>query len=108
NELKVKGNLENWKRVPQMYRILRQPAGQLAMCFSLAAPFMKYGSGEARSAIYSLWSSEPGLGKSQVLRAAASVWGDPMEQFVARDTSTVARTRRMTILNNLPVFFDEL
>lgn len=108
NELKAKGTLENWKYIPQMYKTLDQKVGQLAMCMSFAAPFMCFGSGEATNGILSLWSSASGLGKTHVLRFAASVWGNPYEQFISREASSVARTRRMSILNNLPVFMDEI
>ena len=107
-ELKAKGSLEQWKHIPQMYKTLDQKIGQLAMCMSFAAPFLRYGSGEATNGILSLWSSASGLGKTHVLRFAASVWGNPYEQFISREASSVARTRRMSILNNLPVFMDEV
>jgi hypothetical protein len=107
-EFKAQGTLEGWRDGVDLYKNLNQPAGQLGVCFSLAAPFMRYGLGEAHSAIYSLWSSESGKGKSQVLRAAASVWGDPEQQFVSRMASVPARSRRMAVLKNLPVFMDEM
>ena len=107
-ELKTKGSLDNWKHIPKMYKTLDQKIGQLAMCLSFAAPFMCFGSGEATNGILSLWSSASGLGKTHVLRFAASVWGNPYEQFISREASSVARTRRMSILNNLPVFMDEI
>lgn len=107
-ELKTKGSLEMWKHIPRMYKTLDQKVGQLAMCMSFAAPFMAFGSGEATNGIFSLWSSASGLGKTHVLRFAASIWGNPYEQFISREASSVARTRRMSILNNLPVFLDEM
>lgn len=107
-EFKARGTLKGWKDGIDLYKTLNQPAGQLGVCFSLAAPFMRYGLGEAHSAIYSLWSSESGKGKSQVLRSAASAWGDPDQQFVSRLASVPARSRRMAVLKNLPVFMDEM
>jgi hypothetical protein len=107
-ELSIKGDLDKWKYVPQMYRVLNQPAAQLAMCLSFAAPLMHYGPGVVRSAAYSLWSTTSGKGKSQVLCSAASIWGHPEEQFVQRNSSAVMRMRKMAVLNNLPVYMDEL
>lgn len=104
----VKGTLDNWKEVPRMYRILDQKAAQLALCMSFAAPLMKFANGEASSAIFSLWSSESGVGKSGVLRACASVWGNPNEQFISREASSVARSRTLASLHNLPAFMDEM
>lgn len=102
------GTLDGWKPVAQMYKTLDQKAAQLGICLSLAAPFMKYGSGVATSATYSLWSTQSGLGKTQLLRAAASVWGNPDAQFIQRNASAVARMRQLAVLNNLPAFMDEL
>ena len=72
--LTAAGTLDGWKPVAEMYKTLDQPVAQLAMCLSFAAPLMKYGSGVATSATFSLWSTQSGLGKTQLLRAAASVW----------------------------------
>lgn len=107
-EFTRKGTLDAWKYVPQMYKVLKQEVGQLAVCMSFAAPLMRWGLGEATSATFSLWSAKSGMGKSQVLRTAASVWGDPMQSFVDRASSTVARTRKLSTLQNLPMFLDEL
>lgn len=103
-----KGSLEKWKAVPQMYRLLKQEIGQLAVCMSLAGPLMPYGSGEAKNAILSIWSAESGKGKSQLLRTCASIWGNPATQFFTRMESSVARARRLAIWQNIPGFMDEL
>lgn len=103
-----KGDLEKWKFVPQMYRVLGQPIGMLAICLAFAAPLMKYGSGEAQNCILSIYSNESGKGKTSILRAAASIWGDPSKQFFTQMESVAARCRRLGILNNLPAFMDEI
>lgn len=107
-EFGVKGTLENWKVIPEMYKTLDQKAAQFAICMAFAAPLMKYCSGTATSAIFSLWSSASGLGKSQVLRACASIWGHPDKQFIQRNSSSVYRQRKLGKLHNLPCFMDEL
>lgn len=107
-EMDVKGDLETWKRIPQMYKTLDQKEAQLAVCLSFAAPFMRYGAGSATSAAYSLWSTRSGLGKTQVIKACASVWGNPERQLIQRSSSQVMRGRKMAALRNLPVFMDEL
>ena len=107
-ELGAKGSIETWKHFPRMYRILNQPIGQLAVCLGFAAPFMKYALGEANSAVLSLWSTASGVGKTHMLRVVASIWGDPMSQFISRQASSVARQRKLAVLNNLPAFMDEM
>lgn len=106
--LDAKGTLENWKPVAEMYKTLDQKAAQLGVCLSLAAPLMRYGSGVATSATYSIWSTQSGMGKTQLLRACASVWGKPDGQWIQRNASPVARMRQLAVLNNLPAFMDEL
>lgn len=107
-ELGTTGSLDKWKLIPQMYRVLDQKAAQLAVCLAFAAPLMKYGSGIATSGIFSLWSSSSGKGKSQVMRACASVWGDPDRQFIQRHSSSVLRMRKLSTIHNLPCYMDEL
>lgn len=107
-ELTTKGKLERWKVGVNMYKELNQPLGQLAVLMSLVSPLLKYGIGEAQSAIMSIWSSESGKGKSHVLRAAASVWGDPSQQFVSRMASVSLRGFKLGKFQNIPVFFDEM
>lgn len=103
------GTLENWKFVPQMYKILGQYLGQLVICMSFAAPLMKYGSGEAKNCILSLYSLKSSKGKTTALRFAASIWGNPYEgQFFTQQESTAAKCRRLGVLNNLPAFLDEI
>lgn len=103
-----KGSLAEWRKVPAMYRMLDQKAAELAMCMSFAGPLMPHGSGEAKNAIFSIWSPESGIGKSQLLRACASIWGDPSKQFFTRQDSIVARARKLSLLKNIPAFMDEM
>lgn len=107
-EMTHKGSLEKWKYIPQMYKTLDQKAAQFAMCLAFAAPLMRYAPGIATSGIFSLWSTASGMGKSQVMRACASVWGDPDNQFIQRNSSQVLRQRKLSTLNNLPCYMDEL
>lgn len=106
--LKARGTVDGWRPVADMYKTLDQKAAQLAVCMSFAAPLMKYGSGVATSATFSMWSTQSGMGKTQLLRAAASVWGHPDGQFIQRQSSAVARMRQLAVLNNMPAFMDEL
>lgn len=108
SELTVKGDLNKWKEVPRMYKTLNQKAAQLAICLAFAAPLMRYGAGTANSGVFSLWSPHSGRGKTQVIRACGSIWGNPDAQIIQRNSSTVLRMRKLATLNNLPCFMDEL
>lgn len=108
HEFTVRGTLDKWKEVPRMYKNLGQKAAQLAICMSFAAPFMKYGSGTATSGVFSLWSNHSGQGKTQVIKACASIWGNPDAQLIQRHSSQALRAHKLGALNNLPCFMDEL
>lgn len=102
------GTIEDWKHVPRMYQTLDLKIGQLAMCFSFAAPLMKYSVMEARNCILNIWSGKGGLGKSSVLLAASTVWGNPGESFFAKDSTFAAIEHKLAVWNNMPAMLDEL
>lgn len=103
-----KGSLDAWAYIPKFYTALKQPVAQLMLCMTFAAPLMKYGSGEARNCFLNLYSAKGGLGKSTVLRFASSIWGDPEKSFFQKDTSNVAKLKRLGIWHNLPAMMDEI
>lgn len=103
-----KGDLNEWLQVPRLYRELRQPLGQLAICMAFAAPFMVYSESEAKNCVLNIYSMEGGRGKSHLLRACASVYGNPQKTFLQHSSSNVAMQRIVATYKNLPVFIDEI
>lgn len=53
------------------------------------------------------WAAPPGTGKSTVMRAAESVWGDPHEIRRMWDGSSVFYERSFATLHSLPLFVDD-
>ena len=104
----MKGSLDTWKVIPKMYRLLDQPFPALMMCAAFAAPFMRLGSGVATNAAYSLWDIKGGKGKSTVLEACASVWGNPGTMLQTKSDTTSSRFQKFAVYRNLPVFVDEI
>lgn len=102
------GSLEEWKRVPRMYMTLNQQFSIFSMCCSLASPFMKYGIAEAKNSYINLYSTEGGKGKSTLLRANHSIWGNPAYAFGSPNASVSQRGKAMSVWNNLPYFVDEV
>lgn len=102
------GKLEEWKHVPRMYMTLKQQMSIFALCCSLASPFMKYGIAEAKNSYVNLYSPEGGKGKSTLLRAAHSIWGNPQYAFGSPAASVSQRGKAMSVWNNLPYFVDEI
>ena len=103
-----KGTIEKWQAVTKMYEAFDQKLAQFAMCLALAAPLMKYGSGEGRNCVLNIYSRTGGRGKTALLKACASIWGNPMYSIVQKDTSIVARGKFLADYNNLPCCMDEI
>lgn len=102
------GELEEWKKIPRMYRVLGQKEAQLFMCAAFAAPLMRFGVGTATNALLSIWDARGGRGKSTLLKVINSVWGHPDEMMCGRSDTTSARFQVMAKRKNLPVCMDEL
>lgn len=103
-----RGTVEGWRPVADLYRLLGQPFAQLMVCASFGAPLMKAGLGTATNVAYSLWDAAGGKGKSSVLRACASVWGDPSRLLMGRNDTQAARFQHFAVYHNLPVLIDEI
>lgn len=102
------GDLETWKHIPDMYRILNQPYPALMMCAAFGAPFMRLGAGVATNIAYSLWDIKGGKGKSTALEAIASVWGNPDALLQTKNDTVASRFQKYAVYRNLPVFVDEV
>ena len=103
-----RGHIEVWKHIPKMYRILNQPYPALMMCAAFGAPFMRYGVGTATNVAYSLWDIKGGKGKSTVLEAAASIWGNPEVMLQSKSDTPSSRFQKYAVYKNLPILVDEV
>lgn len=103
-----KGTLDGWKPVAELYKNLDQKFAQLLMLTAFGAPFMHYGIGTAQNVAYSLWDANGGKGKSSLLRAIASVWGDPNQLLMGSTDTKAARFQHYSVYRNLPVLIDEI
>lgn len=102
------GTLEEWKKVPKLYSTLDQKFAQLLMCASFGAPLMQFGKGTATNVAYNLWDINGGKGKSALLKALASVWGDPQQMPMGRTDTHAARFQQYSVYRNLPILIDEI
>lgn len=102
------GTLEQWKNVPKMYQILNQPYAMLMMCGGFAAPFMQFGTGTATNLAFNLWDVKGGKGKSNVLKAISSIWGNPEELLLGRSDTLSSRYQYFSVMKNLPICIDEI
>ncbi len=102
------GTMEQWRNIPQMYVTLNQQFSILSMCLSLASPLMKFGLAEAKNCYVNLFSETGGKGKSTLMRANHSIWGNPVYAFGSPNSSVSQRGKAMSVWNNLPYFVDEV
>lgn len=107
-KLGSRGSLEEWKKVPALYKTLDQKFAQLLMCTAFGAPLMQFGRGTATNVAYNFWDINGGKGKSSILKAIASVWGDPQQMLMGRTDTTSARFQHFAVFRNLPVLIDEI
>jgi hypothetical protein len=107
-ELQTAGDLETWKLIPRMYRVLDQKEAQLFMCAAFAAPLMRTGAGVAENLVLSMWDSKGGKGKSTLLRAVNTVWGHPKNLTCSKTDTLSARYQTLGVRRNLPMCMDEL
>lgn len=103
-----RGTLEGWRPVANLYKDLDQKFAQLLMLTAFGSPFMHYGIGTAQNVAYSLWDANGGKGKSSLLRAIASVWGDPNQLLMGSTDTKAARFQLYSVYRNLPVLIDEI
>jgi hypothetical protein len=102
------GDLEVWKDIPKLYQELDQPEGQLFVCASFAAPFMRFADGTAKNLVLSIWDSRGGKGKSTLLEVVNSVWGHPRLLSCSKNDTVSARYQILGVRRNLPFCMDEL
>jgi hypothetical protein len=104
----AKGNLADWVAITRMFVPERLDLDYHAFAFfcGFGAPLMRFtGLG---GAMVSLYSGKSGAGKTTVGALIASIYGEPTRaKFTQNDTDTSIFIR-MGILNNLPVYIDEI
>ena len=102
----TKGSFEVWKDTVNAYG---RP-GMEARAFAL---FMGFGSllvrhTDVEGFVLHLMSNASGTGKSTILHAVASIYGNPKPQVVNAKDTLNAKMQIMGTLHNLPALFDEI
>ena len=108
HKMTVSGTLDEWKKIPQLYRELDQKSAQLLMCASFGAVFMPLGIGTATNVAYNFYDTVGGKGKTSLLYALASVWGDPTSLPLGRTDTIAAKYQQYSVYHNLPILIDEI
>lgn len=102
-----KGDVAVWSSI---FNTTYGRPGNENRCFvvfaSMGAPLYKFFN--VNSMLYHLTNSASGVGKTTCQMMGAAVWGDPKKTLLTKNDTSLARQQRFGILNNLPVFTDEL
>jgi hypothetical protein len=100
------GTFEKWKNAADF--IVKQ--GTPEFCATLAAgfagPLIRFTG--ISGALISLVGAASGTGKSSCLRTSQSIWGNPRLGINALNDTTNSVTAKVGLLNNLPVYWDEI
>ena len=108
HKMTVSGTLDDWKKIPQLYRELDQKSAELLMCATFGSVFMPWGIGTATNVMYNFYDTVGGKGKSSLLAALASVWGDPASLPLGRTDTIAAKYQQYSVYHNLPILIDEI
>ena len=108
NKMTVSGTLDEWKKIPRLYHELGQESAQLLMCASFGSVFMPLGIGTATNVMYNFYDTVGGKGKTSLLSALASVWGDPASLPLSRTDTVSAKYQQYSVYHNLPILIDEI
>ena len=102
-----KGTLKGWKNAISFYNRDSLAMHQFVVCASLASPLMELVP-DIHAAGLHIHSTQSGLGKTTLLNAALSIWGDPKElHIVGKDTDNFSMNRA-EVYKNIPFGVDEI
>lgn len=108
HKMTVAGTLDEWKKIPRLYHELGQESAQLLMCASFGSVFMPLGIGTATNVAYNFYDTVGGKGKTSLLAALASVWGDPSSLPLSKTDTVSAKYQQYSVYHNLPILIDEI
>jgi hypothetical protein len=101
-----KGGLEQWKKVAAFLAVQNKAAFTAILSAAFGAPLLRFTG--LSGGIVSIVSTASGVGKSSALKCAQAVWGSPTHGVNAVDDTPKSVARKLSFLNNLPAFWDEL
>lgn len=78
----------------------------LVFALGIATPLIRYTA--FQGAMVSLYSKESGVGKTALLKAIASIWGDPMAAMIPASSTQAAVQHLIGAARSVPVAIDEI
>lgn len=102
----AKGSLEEWKKMTRIFSKENTHFAAFTFFLGFGAPLMKFtGLG---GCLVNLYSPESGSGKSSSGNFALSIYGDHMKTSISPQSTETYLFTKLGVLNNLPVFIDEV
>lgn len=102
------GSLVEWSRAANELYTSGLEAHSFALLASFASPLMSCHVESEGGAVIAMVSNQSGTGKSTVLDAVASVWGNRSALEMTNRDTEISRAISLGVLHNLPVVLDEL
>jgi hypothetical protein len=100
------GSEEAWTKAATFLAQQNNPAFTAILAAAFGAPLLRFTG--FSGGILSIVSSASGVGKSSALKSSQAVWGSPSHGMNAVDDTPKSVARKLSFLNNLPAYWDEL
>ncbi len=101
-----KGTLENWERVANMYAKPGMEIQAFALMLGFGVPLFKFTN--LKGAVLNMISKDSGTGKSTVLAAINSIYGNPDKLMGIWSDTANHLVHNLGVMNNLPACTDEV
>lgn len=101
-----RGNREAWDQLVKVICDQHRPALNAILASSFAAPLVRF-TGHP-GLILNAYSPESGIGKTTAMKAAQSVWGDPVRAMQGLSDTSNSVLNKMGHIKALPMYWDEI
>jgi len=101
-----RGSLLEWQRVISVWNDPKFVIQQYALGMGFGSVLMEIANVSC-SAVH-FYSKESGVGKSTMLEAMASIWGDPEGMVLSKEDTVAFKMNRCELYHNLPLPLDEI
>jgi len=101
-----RGNRESWDKLVKVICDQKRPALSAILASSFAAPLVRF-TGHP-GLILNAYSPESGIGKTTAMKAAQSVWGDPVRAMQGLSDTSNSVLNKMGHIKALPMYWDEI
>jgi len=105
NNFEVKGNIDEWKKILDIYKTPEHADFALAIMTGFGAPMFHFTGFDG--GVFSL-NGTSGAGKSTILSVIHSIYGKPTCNTLLKKDTSNSKAAVLSVYNNLPITFDEI